>query len=138
VTIHRTINRLQQLLDDKESRMRNALARAMGGAKARRLGLEERLRYYDVRPRLERAKNRLDALGARATRAVELRLGVLRRRCEMDGARIEQLSPLRVLDRGYAIVSKKNGGILKDPAVIAPGTALDIRLARGRMEAESK
>ena len=45
---------------------------------------------------------------------------------------------LRAADRGYAIVKMKNGGVLKDPAVVEPGSALEIRLRDGMLEAESK
>ena len=136
--LHRAINRRAQTLDDKDSRMREALRRALSIQSLRRVRLEERLRYFDVRPRLERDRNRLAQSHSAALRVMERALAGRRRRFENGLARLEQLSPLRVLDRGYAIVQKKNGGILKDPATIESGTSLEIRLARGSLEAESR
>jgi exodeoxyribonuclease VII large subunit len=136
--LHRAINRRFQLLDDKDSRMRATLRRMLAGLAGKRVALEQRLRYFDVRPKLERDRNRLDALRARELRAMERMVAGKKRRWENGVARLEQLSPLRVLERGYAIVQKKSGGVVKDPAAVVPGTALEIRLAGGSLEAESK
>jgi exodeoxyribonuclease VII large subunit len=136
--LHRAINRRFQVLDDKDSRLRGALRRVVVALALKRVTLEERLRYFDVRPKLERDRNRLNSSHAGAWRAIERSIESRRRRWENAMARLEQLSPLRVLDRGYAIVQKKGGGILKDPAAIEPGTALEIRLAGGTLEAQSK
>jgi exodeoxyribonuclease VII large subunit len=136
--LHRAINRRFQVLDDKDARMRTALRRLVAGLSGKRVTLEQRLRYFDVRPKLERDRNRLDTSSAGARRAIERVIAGKRRRWENGLARLEQLSPLRVLERGYAIVQKKSGGVLKDPAAVEPGTALEIRLAGGSLEAESK
>jgi exodeoxyribonuclease VII large subunit len=136
--LHRAINRRYQLIDDKDGRLRDVLRRAIAERRVRLRVAEERLRYFDVRPRLERNRSRLQAAEAAAVRLIGLRLAGERRKLENCVARLEQLSPLRVLDRGYAIVQMKNGGILKDPAVVKSGTALEIRLARGSFEAEAK
>jgi exodeoxyribonuclease VII large subunit len=136
--LHRAINRRFQVVDDKDSRMRGALRRRLADLAMQRRTLEQRLRYFDVRPKLERDRNRLDGLTANARRGVERSLEGKRRRWENAFARLEQLSPLRVLDRGYAIVQKKSGGIVKDPAAVEVGTLLEIRLAAGSLEAESK
>ncbi len=136
--VHRSINRQFQVLDDKDGRLREVLRRLLRDGRARVRTLEERLRYQDVRPRLERDRNRLSSSHSGAVRWMQLAMAARRRRLENGVARLEQLSPLRVLDRGYAIVKTKNGGILKDPATVTPGTALDIRLAGGKLEAESR
>ncbi len=136
--LHRAINRRLQVLDDKDARMRAALRRIVAGLSGKRVMLEQRLRYFDVRPKLERDRNRLGTLHAGELRAMERLIAGKKRRWENGLARLEQLSPLRVLDRGYAIVQKKSGGVMKDPAAVEPGTALEIRLAGGTLEAESK
>ncbi|HEV2448744.1 MAG TPA: exodeoxyribonuclease VII large subunit, partial [Candidatus Sulfopaludibacter sp.] len=53
---------------------------------------------------------------------------------EKLAAQLAQLSPLRILDRGYAIVSNEKG-ILKDPAEAPPGSTIQVRLAKGELEA---
>ena len=46
----------------------------------------------------------------------------------------DALSPLRVLERGYAIVSNR-GGIVKDSAAAPPASRIHIRLAKGELDA---
>lgn len=136
--LHRSNNRRSQLLDDRDGRLREALRRVLVLRALRRVNLEERLRYFDVRPRLERDRSRLAAAHNSVLHTMERLVAVRTRRLENAVARLEQLSPLRVLQRGYAIVQKKNGGIVKDPATVPPGTALQLRLAGGILDAESR
>jgi exodeoxyribonuclease VII large subunit len=49
------------------------------------------------------------------------------------GAQMVALSPLAVLDRGYAMVAKQ-GALVRDAAQVAVGDTLDVRLARGALE----
>ena len=52
------------------------------------------------------------------------------------GRALAPLSPLATLERGYAIVARDDDRtIVTDAANVAAGTALDIRLARGRLKA---
>jgi len=48
------------------------------------------------------------------------------------GAQMAALSPLAVLDRGYAMVSKGDA-IVRDASTVAKGDALRVRLARGTL-----
>ena len=62
----------------------------------------------------------------------------LTRRCgnfERLAAKLSQLSPLHILERGYAIVSNESG-ILKDASAAPPGDRIQVRLAKGTLEAE--
>ena len=49
---------------------------------------------------------------------------------------LNAVSPLATLDRGYAIVTKPNGEILRDAADAPPGTLVEARLAKGRIRAK--
>lgn len=50
-------------------------------------------------------------------------------------AALAVLSPYATLDRGYAIVRDDRGRVLRDAAVVAPEDRLDVRLARGSLDA---
>ena len=50
-------------------------------------------------------------------------------------ARVRSLSPAATLERGYAIVMTDDGAIVRDASTVATGTALDIRVAQGRLRA---
>jgi len=51
-------------------------------------------------------------------------------------ARLDSLSPLSVLNRGYSITQSDDGTILRDASQTAKGDKLKIRLARGKLDAE--
>lgn len=89
----------------------------------------------DLRLRFGAAHRRLAFAHAEAIQAMRFRLTAARGRFEPLDAQLVQLSPLRVLDRGYAIVLDERGEILKDAAQTSPGAQLEIRLSRGRVGA---
>ncbi|MFZ0247657.1 MAG: exodeoxyribonuclease VII large subunit, partial [Candidatus Binatus sp.] len=52
--------------------------------------------------------------------------------------RLDALSPLKVLDRGYAVViNRTNSRAVLDAATVKLDDELDIRLARGRLRARA-
>jgi exodeoxyribonuclease VII large subunit len=93
----------------------------------RRLGLA-------VRAHLERTGSRLARQHERLRIAPRLLLE--RRRAALDhtGARLQALSPLATLGRGYAIV-RAQAEAVRDAAALSPGDALDIQLASGSVDA---
>jgi len=132
--LHRSIGRRLQRLDEIDYRLRERLRRIMAARERSRRNCEERLRRFDVRPRLAGARRRLEAAHTAALQAARLLLERRRSRLDRLGAQLSQMSPLRILDRGYAIVSTP-AGILKDAAQAPPGSAIHVRLASGELDA---
>jgi exodeoxyribonuclease VII large subunit len=66
-----------------------------------------------------------------------MRLGIGRHRSRLEqlSAKLSQLSPLAILERGYAIVSNRSG-ILKDAAAAPAGSRVHVRLAHGELDAQ--
>jgi exodeoxyribonuclease VII large subunit len=93
----------------------------------RRLGLAVRAHLERTGGRLARQRERLQ---------IAPRLLLERRRAALDhtGARLQTLSPLATLGRGYAIV-RSDAEAVRDAATLTPGDELDIQLASGSVDA---
>jgi exodeoxyribonuclease VII large subunit len=95
--------------------------------------LERRLGALLPTARIARAHQLLDQLGSRRDAAMLALLERRRQALGRLGAQMVALSPLAVLDRGYAMVAKQ-GAIVRDAAQVAVGDTLDVRLSRGALE----
>jgi exodeoxyribonuclease VII large subunit len=49
---------------------------------------------------------------------------------------LELLSPQRILERGYALVTDENGRLVRKATALAPGDMLDVSLAEGLIQVE--
>jgi exodeoxyribonuclease VII large subunit len=133
--LHRLMGRRQQRLDELESRLRERWRERLAARRSRWQELEGRLRRQDLRLRLAEARRRLEALTRRAEQSMQLRLAGVRTRLQALRAELSHLSPLAVLERGYAIVRDAGGRIVTDATAAPPGALLEILLARGRLQA---
>lgn len=135
--LHRRVGRNLQRIDEQEYRMRERIRVAIDTRERARRALEIRVRRFDVRPRLAADRRRLEAAHTAALQTMQTRLARRRSRLEQVAAKLSQLSPLRILERGYAIVSN-DAGIVKDAASAPPGSAVHVRLAKGELDAVVK
>jgi exodeoxyribonuclease VII large subunit len=96
--------------------------------------------FDEVKSRLNNARARFDAASSSCDAAMELKLQEGRERLALAAASLDALSPLGVLQRGYAIAQDASGRLLRDAAMVAEGDAVSVRLAKGRLNArvESK
>ena len=75
----------------------------------------------------------LDRIGKDLTYAAESRLAKPRRDVATLAARLDAMSPLKVLGRGYALVADEEGRILRETEQIQVGTKVTARLAKGSL-----
>src|SRR3989339_28859 len=62
-----------------------------------------------------------------------------RRHLEYSQSRLEQLNPLAILQRGYAVATLlPQGTVIRDATLVSLGAAIRVRVARGRMDCEVK
>ncbi len=126
----------QEQLDDLVQRM-NARTNA-------RLTRERRLQHELIRrlahrhPQgvLARSRAELGLVSARLGANVRRELARQRRALGETAAQLEALSPLAVLGRGYAIVTRKSGVAARSSRELALGEAVRVRLAHGSFEAQ--
>jgi exodeoxyribonuclease VII large subunit len=132
--LHRRIGRGLQRIDEQEFRARERIRAAVESRERVRRALEARLRRFDVRPRLAADRRRMEMARAGALELMRMRLARRRGALEQAAAKLSQLSPLRILDRGYAIVTHEQG-ILKDAEDAPAGELIHVRLAKGELDA---
>ncbi|CAA9221414.1 MAG: Exodeoxyribonuclease VII large subunit [uncultured Corynebacteriales bacterium] len=77
----------------------------------------------------------VDALRSRARRCVTTRLDAAEAALAHSRAQVAALSPAATLQRGYAVVQRADGTVVRDPAGTPAGTALRLRLAGGTLGA---
>jgi exodeoxyribonuclease VII large subunit len=119
-------------LDHLWHRARRAIAertrRARGELGRAALHLEQ----LAPRRRLEMLRARVAGVRARLVVAMRAVVERQRSRVERGGAELQSLSPLAVLERGYALVWRAgNGALVREAATLRPGERLRIRLASG-------
>ncbi|MGH9157875.1 MAG: exodeoxyribonuclease VII large subunit, partial [Acidimicrobiales bacterium] len=54
-------------------------------------------------------------------------------RLAADRRHLEALAPARVLERGYAVVRRADGSVVRQAAAVAAGDRLDVQLCAGRL-----
>jgi exodeoxyribonuclease VII large subunit len=124
-----------QRLDDAASGLRRALEGRVGGSRHRVEILAERLSPLRLRERVMARRDALAGLRRLLQGAVGAAMQRCRQRLAAAGSGLEALSPLAVLERGYAICFHGPAGaaILKDAADVAPGDPVRVRLHRGSL-----
>jgi exodeoxyribonuclease VII large subunit len=125
-----------QGLDDLEQRLARALANRMLAKRSELVELRSRLWQLSPVSRLRAGAERYRVLTARLAAAQQNQMMRARQRLAPLVRTLKAVSPLATLDRGYAIVSRGDGAILRDARDAPAGTLIDARLARGSLRAK--
>jgi exodeoxyribonuclease VII large subunit len=129
------IHRRQQRLDDIGNRLAHTQRDILEKQRRRFEALAAVVRHYDLRMRLGATHRDLDARVA-ALAAAMRSLNLHRRgRLERMNEALQALSPLAILDRGYALVFDASGKLLKDARKAKAGQDITARLAKGEIHA---
>jgi exodeoxyribonuclease VII large subunit len=135
IRLRDTLYRREQHLDDLGYRLEAAMQRRLRTPGTRLAGLAQRLGRQTPTARLAAAHRRLDRARVALTRTSARILEPRRRRLAAAATRLEALSPLAVLNRGYALVYAEDGSLLHDAAQASPGQKIRARLASGALTA---
>ncbi len=123
-------------LDRLEQRLEAAAKRGLGAREGQLEKLREKLARQHPAERLHRLRREVTRFEQVMAGAVRRKLGQARQRFEGQVGRLDAMSPLRVLARGYSVTFDGLGRALKDAAQVAPGEKIRVRLSRGALEAE--
>jgi exodeoxyribonuclease VII large subunit len=134
--IMEVIRQRQQKLDDLSHRMEVAERQLLQNMHRRWETISAAVRHYDLRLVLSGMRKELEsktmALVA-VTRNVFLQHRV---RLERIDTALQSLSPLAILDRGYALVFDSQGKLLKKASSVHAGDQISARLSRGEIRAQ--
>jgi exodeoxyribonuclease VII large subunit len=121
---------LTQWLDQTALTLRAAVIRQLR-QRRERLALQAR-QLRDPRRVLKLLRQRIDELAERARRAASATVRLGHQRLRGAAERLQALSPLAVLERGYSITRRADdGSVVRDAAALAEGDALQLTFARG-------
>ncbi|OAI01324.1 exodeoxyribonuclease VII large subunit [Methylomonas methanica] len=133
------LQRNSQRLDDLEQRLNRVL---QGDLQLRRQRLalnEHRLSSHQPMAAIHAYRQQLDYFQQRLSRSMQIKLRTLRSRQHAAAQTLHAVSPLATLERGYAIVQRRDRSqLIKSVKQLAKRELIDTRLADGRLVSEVK
>ncbi|HXE07053.1 MAG TPA: exodeoxyribonuclease VII large subunit [Acidobacteriaceae bacterium] len=130
------LGRRAQRVDDLSYRLESGAARRLRTRSTHVSQLTARLARHNSVARLALTRRRLDRANDSLRRLAQTAFASRAARLDRAVTRLHALSPLAVLDRGYALVFDSGGNLLRNAANAHRDEAIDIRLARGTLVAK--
>jgi exodeoxyribonuclease VII large subunit len=127
------IRDLQQRFDENTLRMTQAMHRYAYDVRHRERILAARLGAVDLRTFVAHRKDLLARGRQGLNSAVRVLVQRERARLELAVGKIDALSPLAILKRGFALCRDSKGAIVKSAADVGPGDRVRVTLARGEL-----
>jgi exodeoxyribonuclease VII large subunit len=132
------VREYRQRADELSLRLGDALRDKLSALRERFTEARARVASYDLRVRLSAMRLRSAHSASNLQMRIDRLLVAKRQRFERLLLQIEERSPLRVLERGYAIVYDAAGQVVRSAEQVAPGNEISVRLARDRIIADVK
>ncbi len=123
------INRVAQL----RSAMYDAIIGRLNSVRLRIAAFSPASARAQLDSRLNRVRMRLDADTSDMRHRMDMRVSTMKSRSELLRHKLDALSPLAVLDRGYAIVAAQDGSTVKSVKQVNEGEALTVTMKDGKM-----
>ncbi len=114
-------------------RMKSSLLNQLTNARRHLQLLASRRVFTSPLDRIRDRARRLDELSQGMDQAIQRRAHRNRDRLLALAARLESLSPLRVLSRGYSVTQRLDGSVIRDAAVLQVGEQIRTRLDSGEV-----
>ena len=137
--LRRVLTDLRLMLDGHGDTLVRRLKRGLDSS--RRQLQADRARVYLLSPRrgLLFARRRLKGAEENLGRGWQRKIKERQRHLEYLRSHLQQLNPLAILERGYAVATRlPEGGVIRDAGQIPLGAAIRVRVARGRLDCEVK
>ena len=129
--VNTLLHQLEQRLDDFSFRMEAVVTAQLRQHQRNVANLAAAVLRHDPRQGLAQARERLTAGRTRLVHSMERMMHESAAYLTSLDARLHSLSPLAVLERGYALVLTATGGVVRSTLQVAPGDKLVTRLSDG-------
>jgi len=123
-----------QRTDEAAHRLETLAARLIQSARRRADDVILRLSPERLGNRVAEARAQFGLLCAERNAAMDLRIQEARRRLAVSAASLDALSPLAVLQRGFALAQDESGRLITDAAAVSVGDRVRLRLAHGQLQ----
>ena len=136
------LHRLAQRLDDLSLRQGSAFSSLLRQHQRKVADLTAAVLRHDPRQGVAQARERLTTGRTHLVHSMERMVHESTAHLSALDARLHSLSPLAVLERGYALVLTAAGGVVRSAVQVAPGDRVVTRLTDGvftsRVESAAK
>ena len=129
------IRRRQQRLDELHTRLFASESQRLQGYRRRLEMAALRVRHHDLRRIFLGMQKELQSISQQLPRSIRAVLLSRRAKWEHSTAKLQALSPLNILERGYAVVFDAQGRPLTDSSRVSVGNDVKVRLAHGGLDA---
>ncbi len=130
------IERLRQYIEDLDDDMHQAQTDQIRDLSGLLETTTAKLSPISLSEKVGANRTRLAVLNERGNSAASASIKNFAKMLNVKMATLDALSPLSVLGRGYSITRHEWGMIVRDPAEVADGDRLDIRLEKGSIKAK--
>jgi exodeoxyribonuclease VII large subunit len=129
------IHRQQQRVDELSFLLASIARQILSRYRARLDAATASIRYHDVRRTLADSRRVLNGQADSLVAAMRNLLVSRHHPLEQLTGQLNALSPVAILERGYALVFDSNGNLVKDAAQLHTGDEITARLYKGRIRA---
>jgi exodeoxyribonuclease VII large subunit len=135
--LRRVLTDLRLKVDEKAETLTRRTGRRLEGCRQQTRLAHSRLFLLSPRKSVTLARQKVEQAGLTLGQRWHLKIKERRRHLDYFQSHLQQLSPLAILERGYAVALKlPEGIIIRDAAQTQAGSAVRVRVARGRMDCE--
>ena len=120
--------------DEAEHRLQTAIVANLQQVQRRLGAAAHSLTPAQLRSAVTAARTRFASLTGTRDTAIAMRLESARQKLGVAAAALDAMSPLRVLERGYAIAHNGEGGVVREASAMTAGDSLRVRLWKGALD----
>jgi exodeoxyribonuclease VII large subunit len=128
------LNRFHQTVDQFETQGGRAMRQCLSKRIRRLDGLQAELIHRSPTPQIQDLRHRLEGLTHRLESAIAEQITGATEAWRVASSRLDALSPLATLARGYSVCQNAEGATVTDVSQVAVDERVDVQLARGSLE----